>query len=379
MDNKMMVNRNINSKFDSILNRELSSISKIMISMINIAIDTNQHNGIINVYIDISPNNDTIYNSNIYLLNPREYGIIDAEDIRKKSVKRLKIKDDSVDLITFNSNLNYFRNPCMVISDISKMIKQGGLLFIRGNNVSGKHKNDIVRYLDFINIVINREIPDANYSIYRRYWSYGGLKRLLECNGFQLLTMQTFPTMENPQRTYHALFKYIGYKKLGLTNMEKDLKCYDISKSAIINWINEKHKELMMVNINNYKNNEKKGVYANNNSKLKAPHEFYYLWVKSTIKIVYNIEYREFNKIVWCSNSDYEFFKLLYREVKKFNNSGNYRISDENKFTTSKIKGYSHVNDSQYYSNCNVQLNNSIINIDENREMLKNADNFSKT
>jgi len=149
-----------------------------------------------------------LQHNNIYGTDVYEQNITDFNYIVNNSSK-LPFPDNSFDLITCFVVLHHVADLPTLISEIYRVLKPNGLLFIREHDSTGPL---FEVYLDFVHtlqqFLVNREL-DFFDSYFSHFLSRSELNLLLRQHNLSLLFTSFYPD-PNPQHIYHSLFKKIS-------------------------------------------------------------------------------------------------------------------------------------------------------------------------
>ena len=110
-----------------------------------------------------------------------------------------QVENDSVELVTCFMTLHHLEDLSGGLSDIKRILKDDGLLFIREHDVSPK--NDQLK-----EFLVNKHLKYND--VYQNYYSKDELISRLESFGFEHLADSIYtPGTSNPQHIYHSMFK----------------------------------------------------------------------------------------------------------------------------------------------------------------------------
>lgn len=227
------------------------------------------------------------------------------------NLTEFKCGTNKADLITICDGLHRVRYQSLLFNDLARIIKIGGLLFIKDYNMDSLNDVNLTAYLDLVYILKEisngREIDQGllkNY--YRRYISFEELKNILERIGFQMVSFYAYDNKNNPQRLYYALFIYNGgqlnYSDIKLVS-KKDMFC--AAKGNLVKWINREKKKITKLEcVNKMTTVTHKG------------HDFslyYYYYIEKAIELLFSIDKKMLTKILWLvnNNGDLDFFRLI--------------------------------------------------------------------
>ena len=133
---------------------------------------------------------------------------------RKKEPTFILIKDDkidlpdnSIDLVTAYVAIHHFENYQKMLNEIVRVMKPGGLLFIREHDA----KPDKQPFLDLVHSAVMAGRDKFNEEFVQTYFSSFTTKpeliKSLESFGFDFIGDLTYDkSIPNPQNLYHALF-----------------------------------------------------------------------------------------------------------------------------------------------------------------------------
>jgi ubiquinone/menaquinone biosynthesis C-methylase UbiE len=107
------------------------------------------------------------------------------------------LPDCSIDMVTCFVSIHHFENVSRMLSDIQRVVRPGGYLFIREHDVDPDDFNK-KKYIDDVHKKYNDDLP-------RIYYSKKELADLLASYGFTHIGDSMY-TMKNPQALYHAMF-----------------------------------------------------------------------------------------------------------------------------------------------------------------------------
>lgn len=231
--------------------------------------------------------------------------------IEPGNLTEFKCGANKADLITICDGLHRVRYQSLLFNDLARIIKIGGLLFIKDYNMDSLNDVNLTAYLDLVYILKEisggREIDQGllkNY--YRRYISFEELKNILERIGFQMVSFYAYDNKNNPQRLYYALFIYNGgqlnYSDIKLAS-KKDMFC--AAKGNLVKWINREKKKITKLEcVNKMTTGTPKG------------HDFslyYYYYIEKAIELLFSIDKKMLTKILWLvnNNGDLDFFRLI--------------------------------------------------------------------
>lgn len=112
---------------------------------------------------------------------------------------KIPLDNNSVDLVTSFMAIHHFDDPSFEISEIRRVLKPGGHLFIR------EHDVNTPQFVDFLDRM-HENIPDHPGGP-TNYWSRKNLRDYLYHNGFNYVGSSDYPTnIPNEQAIYHSLF-----------------------------------------------------------------------------------------------------------------------------------------------------------------------------
>ena len=138
---------------------------------------------------------------------PRKSSILRSQFVRVED-DNIDIADDIIDLVTSFVAIHHFSNYDKMIREIVRVMKIGGLLFIREHDATPEKQP----FLDLIHSVDEASRKNYNNNFIENYCSsfYGkdDLIQSLESYGFEFIGEKTYEKIiPNPQRLYHALLR----------------------------------------------------------------------------------------------------------------------------------------------------------------------------
>ena len=234
----------------------------------------------------------------VYLADIAE---IDSPDYIRVVDNKIDLPDNSVDLITCLVCIHHFTEILEMFSEIRRVLKPGGLLFIREHDGSKKTNCyvDIIHLLDFIRRDI-RITKELQLDLKINYLSELELTEILKQFKFnRIYNDKHAEEISNPQGIYHNLYRLSDSEFLpDLEEQQEKLDLYlnkhsnrvNISSDRLIQWLKQPN------NINKYKS-----------------------FCKTCSKKL-DIEYRDIQIILKNSSSDRVFFRLMASHQKKNTN-----------------------------------------------------------
>ena len=232
---------------------------------------------------------------NVYLADIAE---IDSPDYIRVFNNQIDLPDDSVDLITCLVCIHHFTDILQMFTEIRRVLRPGGLLFIREHDGSKKTDCyvDIIHLLDFIRRDI-RITKDLQLDLIINYLSESELTDVLKQFKFdRIYNNKHSEEISNPQGIYHNLYVLTDNQYVpNLEKQEERLNYYlnkhservNISSDRLIQWLKQPK------NINRYKS-----------------------FCRTCSKKL-NIDYREIQGILKTSDSDRVFFRLIASHKKR--------------------------------------------------------------
>ena len=234
----------------------------------------------------------------VYLADIAE---IDSPDYIRVSNNHIDLPDNSIDLITCLVCIHHFTDILQMFSEIRRVLKPGGLLFIREHDGSKKTNCyvDIIHLLDFIRRDV-RITKELQLDLKINYLSESELTEILKQFKFnRIYNEKHSEEISNPQGIYHNLYRLSHSESLpNLEDQQIRLNFYldkhfdrvNISSDRLIQWLKQPN------NINRYKS-----------------------FCKSCSKKL-DIEYRDIQGILKNSSSDRVFFRLIASHKKNKHN-----------------------------------------------------------
>lgn len=130
----------------------------------------------------------------------------DMKNYVKSNGMHYTFADNSFDLITCYVSIHHMENLAIFFSEINRMLKPDGVLFVREHNAN---THSIYPYLNFVHLVDdvfrNGELKEFK-NFYATYMSREDLKEILRRIGLIEINYGAYEASSNPQRLYFASF-----------------------------------------------------------------------------------------------------------------------------------------------------------------------------
>ena len=163
-------------------------------------------------YLDVGCGDGLITNEIIKRFNIKEHYCADIiennrEDFIKIENNKIPLKDNSINLMSSLMSIHHFKNIIKMIKEMSRVMKDNGILFIREHDANTK----ILPYLDVVHMVYNI-LENKKYEVFlekyiSHYLSKESLYKILKNYGFKFLKEDdTYNIVKNKQRIYHSIF-----------------------------------------------------------------------------------------------------------------------------------------------------------------------------